>query len=546
MAKEYPLSLVIRAVDKATAPLREINRKLAEATAPVRRLNNSLKALSAEAGFPKLTKSIGGAWTALRGVASEAFALGAKFAALGAAAAFGLYRIVRGAVDAGDKLGEMSTRVGLSVDAYAQLQHSAAQADVEQESFNSALDQFNRRLGEAKAGGGALLGFLDKVAPALGQQVKAAASTEDALGLMFDAFERLKDPAKVAALSSAAFGKSGLQMGVWAQQGRKGIAAGRAEFAALNPSMAEFVENAGKLDNAMRRTEVAFKGSVNTVVSAFTPALLALAQAITDVIGKNREGLVAWAERTSAAVKKWVDEDGVGKLVAQVKALGEWIDNLVDKLGGLKGVLLIVAAVMSGSLVMSIFSAIGALWNLGAAVAPLVARAFMALVPAVASAGSALFTMIMGINVTPILALAGSIGTAAAAVGSFMLAAAPFIAAVVAVGAAGYAVYKNWEPLKELFSDIGQLWGAIKETFGNPLESLKYAGRWWGKELGLSGPSGQPLGAAAAAPGAPGKGGDARVTVDFSNVPKGARVLADPRGTAPLDLSVGYAMQGAN
>ena len=35
---------------------------------------------------------------------------------------------------------------------------------------------------------------------------------------------------------------------------------------------------------------------------------------------------------------------------------------------------------------------------------------------------------------------------------------------------------------------------------------------------------------------------EARVQVDFSNLPKGARVSQDPQGTADLDLSMGYAM----
>jgi len=176
MAVEYPLSLIIKAVDKATAPLRAINARMKQFTAPVRKLNNSFRALSEEAGIPRLAKAFGRVGGSLRKVGSETMALGLKITAMAAGAAYGLYHIVRGAVDAGDKLGEMAQRVGLSVDAYAQLQFAAAQADVEQEQFTSSMDQFNKRLGEMKAGGGAMLEFLQKVSPVLARQMKGAKS----------------------------------------------------------------------------------------------------------------------------------------------------------------------------------------------------------------------------------------------------------------------------------------------------------------------------------------------------------------------------------
>jgi hypothetical protein len=36
------------------------------------------------------------------------------------------------------------------------------------------------------------------------------------------------------------------------------------------------------------------------------------------------------------------------------------------------------------------------------------------------------------------------------------------------------------------------------------------------------------------------------VKVDFENLPRGARVTADPKSTAPLDLSMGYSMASSH
>lgn len=547
MAKEYPLSLVIRAVDKATAPLRALNARMRELTAPVRKLNNSFKALSDEAGFPRLTKSLTGVGRAVGGVGREAMALGLKLAGMATAAAYGLYRIVRGAVDAGDQLGEMAKRVGLSVDAYAQIQYAAGQADVEQEAFNGAMDQFNKRLGEAKSGGGQLLSFLNQVAPGLANQVKAAKSTEEALGLMTSAFEKVTDPGKRAALAAAAFGKSGLQMGQFLGQGTKALADQRAEFMRIAGSQEEFARLAGELDNASKRSVGALGALRNGAMTKLFPALIKLSDALTELVVKHGAKVVAFFERIGAAVSDWVDSGGVEKLATQIWGFIESVKSVVKWIGGWKVALTLVGLVMAGPLIASVVGLGSALWTLGAAILPMVWRAALLLGPALAGAASAVTSFILGINVAPILAMGSAIWGAAAAVGGFMLAAAPFIIAAAAVGAAAYAIYKNWEPLKELFSDIGQLWGAIKETFGNPWESIKTAGSWWGKELGIGGGAGPTLNAAAALPpAAAGAPGTAHVVVDFNNAPRGTRVAQAPGGTAALDLSVGYSMASSH
>lgn len=546
MASEFPLSLIIRAVDKATGPLRLINQRINKFTAPVRKLSNSFKALSDEAGLPRLVKGFRGVGSSFAQVGEEAVGLGLKIAAMAAGAGYAFYSIVRGAVDAGDKLGEMAQRVGLSVDAYAQLQFAAAQADVEQEAFNGAMDQFNKRLGEAKAGGGPLLDFLNKVNPAFALQVKGAKSTEEAFGLMTGAFERVTDPGKRAALAAAAFGKSGLQMGQFLGQGTAAIEEQRRAFFALNGSQEGFVKNAGELDNTLRRTEVAFGGLRNMVAGALFPAITDLANAVTELIVSNGGDLRAWAQEAGAAIKAWVADGGVQRLAKDIRVWGERIAWVIEKLGGLDGVLKLVGLYLASGFIGAVGGAVSALWTFGAAVIPMVTSAALLLWPAITGAAGAVTSFILGINVAPIIALAGTIWGAAAAVGGFMLAAAPFIIAAAAVGAAGYAIYKNWEPLKELFSDIGQLWGAVKETFGSPLESVKYAGQWWGKELGIGGGGGPALGAAAAAPPptASRTTNDAKVTIDIPNLPRGARVTTDPAGTAPVDLSMGYSMVG--
>jgi hypothetical protein len=506
VAKEYPLSLIIKAVDRATAPLRQINARLQKFTAPVRKLNNAFRALSDEAGLPRLMKGFTGVGRAIGGVGSEALALGTKITAMAAGAAFALYGIVKTTVDAGDKLGEMAARVGLSVDAYAQLQHAAAQADVDQEAFNGAMDQFVKRLGEAKAGTGSLLAFLEKVSPALARQVKGATSTEEALALMTDAFEKVKDPAKRAALSNAAFGRSGLQMGQFLGQGNAAIGEQRTRFAELSGSQEEFARGAGDLDNAMRETRTSFLGLRSAAAGALFPALTELARALTNILAGNRGRLAAWAREAGAAISEWVRSGELKELVETMKAWAAVIGRVFDAVGGLKGVLTILGVYLASSFIASVGAAVASLWTLGAAAIPMVIQAGALLLPVL---GKILASFIALNLANPIVWI---------------------VAGVAALGAAAYLVWKHWEPIKRFFEE---LWGTVKSIFG--------------VSGGVTGGGGRVLGAAGAAP-APltARGAEARVKVDFENLPRGARVTADPKSTAPLDLSMGYSMASSH
>jgi hypothetical protein len=601
---KYPLSLVIRAVDGVTKPLAAINEKLEKSggriSAPFERLTNRLGALGKAAGVPALAGALGRTGDAAGVLGSRLAGVGTMFAGLATVGAVGLTSLVKGALDAGDRIGELAQRVGLAVDVYASLEHAAAQADVAPEAFAAAMDRFNKGLGEMRAGSGPFISFLGKVGPGLLTQVKASKSTEEALSLVTDAFAKIEDPARRAALASALFGKSGLQMGQFLGQGSAEIQKQQLRFMALAGSQEELVRNSGELDNALRETGVALLGVRNVAAGALMPAITSLAMAVTGFIVKNRDGIQKWAEKTGAAIQGWIDGGGVERLVNGLGRLADAVTRAVDRVGGMENALGLVALAMAGPSLLAAGRFAFSLAGVGKEVLLLGVRLGGVLLGALGRAGLAM----LAFNFAPLLA---GLRAASAATWSFTtsLLANPVVLVAGLMAAAAYLIYTNWKPIAGFF---GSIWTEISYEFRYMWETLKiwgpkiwtgivdsvmsiwtpvagfFTGLWGGivstfeeawaaiapiadklmlaaqflpgfggavgvatgaRALlsgGVEGKLGaaQALGAASALPPAV-AGGTAAVRVEFANMPRGARVSSESDG-APLSLDLGYSL----
>lgn len=513
--KQFPLSLVIRAVDKATGPLRAMTARINAATGPLAGLGKDFgklgEALNVQ-GFMKVG-------SAMRNVGGEVFGLAARFAGLGLAAGLAVFTIGKGALEAGDRLAEMADRVGLSVDAYASLQHAAAQADVDQESFNGAMDKLNKNLGDMTVGkGGKFLAFLNQISPTFAKQVKGAKGTEEAFSLITEAISKIPDPARRATLAAAAFGKSNTQFGAFLSQGNKSIAEQRKRFMELAGSQEASARAAGELDNASRETGVALLGLRQAAAGGLFPALTRLAKIATKFLAGNRESIAKWANDAGNAIDAWVNSGGLNRLVQSFREIAAAAMKVVEFLGPV-GTVAAAAAVFMGPLIMSIGS---------------LGMALIGVIPQVYALGAAFLSTL------PV---------------TF-----PFIIAAVGIAALGKTIYDNWEPLVFIFEDWGNsLRWAVVDTWAKVrpiLEKLAAFGIFPGALAAGDFVSGQVMNAidarrpavsAAQAMGGRSVGNpaamaaqNARVSIDIKGLPAGSRVVADPNSTADLDLSSGY------
>lgn len=529
--KEFPLSIVLRTVDNATAGLRRINERMDRLTEPVRKLNHGFRAMAREAGLPRLAAGF-------RRIGREVGRLALGVGAIAAAAGLST-RALKGMIDEGDNLAKTADRVGITIDGLAQLRHAANLAGIDAQTLDDSMDRLNKRLGEAKAGSGQLASFLSKVSPELLRQVKAAESSEEAFGLMADAMAKLKDPAKKAALANAAFGRSGIGLVNLLSQGGAAIEAQKQEYAELAGSQEASARSSEKINDALTRVSASMSGVKASIVSGLAPAILELAEQFGKFFGENREAIAAWVK------------DFGEKLPGRIDALGKKLKGLVaaikpvwDAIGGMSGAVKILAVAMTSNLIISIVQTVIAMKS-------------------IAGAALAASTVLKG-------KLLASVKTLWAA-----LAANPIGAVVAAIALVAPLIIEHWDPIKKFF---GGMWDWVVEKFEwawkkiagivdkvkGAASGIKNAITFWREETtgkrfvdserlfgegGLAGLTGRRPALVSPetadtvrsrmGPGqSPAR--ETRVKVDITGAPRGTRTEVDPQSDADIDLSLGY------
>lgn len=375
--KDVSLNFVIRAIDRATAPMRKVA--------------NAARSLSERLGGPAFAKGIQTSMGAVRDVVG-----GLRSGFVRLAGAVGLSTAaVKLTINELDNLAKTADRIGLSVDALAELRFAAGQTGVEANKLDEAMESFSRRLGKARGGAGELAEFLKKVSPTLLRQLKAAKGNEEALNLMADAMAKVEDPAKRAALASATFGDAGQKLDILLKGGRDPIAKLRKEYSELAGSQETAARKAEEINDAVARIGAVFQGVKAAMVEGLAPAFLELAETAKNWLSANR-----------AAIAEFVADFGK-KLPARVKTFIGALDKLrkslepvIDAMGGLRHIAIAAAVVIGVKLVL-----------------------------ALKALGIAMLATPIGLVITAISALI----------------------------VAGYALIKNWEIVKAFFLRVGNV-----------------------------------------------------------------------------------------
>ncbi len=240
-------------------------------------------------------------------------AIAAAGGAVVAGAAF--VKFGRQSADALDDQAAFAKQINFSADSLRTLEGVAKRYNVSQEGLRGGLQKFTTQFGRLKQGQGGFYTYLKKTNPALAEQFRHVATSEQAFVLLSDAIAKTSDPAKRAALAKAA--------GV-GQEFLRFFADGPED---LRKTIKEVIRFQGRLGpkafrdaadygDAMDNIGLAWQGLRDELTASALPVVTPLLSDLADFMADNREGIASGFREIAA-------DAGTG-----LRALGAWAATL--------------------------------------------------------------------------------------------------------------------------------------------------------------------------------------------------------------------------
>jgi lambda family phage tail tape measure protein len=278
---ERNLSIRLSVIDggKVKAELSEIGEKgersLKKIEAAATPASGGLKLLSSAANDAKFqlqaaTDQLGMLGSVLGKLGPAGLLAGASIAALGV----GITALVMPVARVGDEFFKLSQKTGVSVEALTALDYAAKLSDVSTEGMTKALQKLSVAMFDTQINGvegSAALRALGVSATDVNGQIRP---TEQVLLDLADKFSAMPDGADKAALAVKLFGKEGLAIIPFLNQGREGITALMEEAQRLGLVMSEDVARASEVFNDnLTRLSAIFEGVQRQIGAAVIPVL---------------------------------------------------------------------------------------------------------------------------------------------------------------------------------------------------------------------------------------------------------------------------------
>jgi hypothetical protein len=201
--------------------------------------------------------------------AAEKAALG-FFAAIGAGvAAIGV--ATQKMAEAGNQFAKTSRVIGMTAETFQELDYAAKMSGID--NLDSSLQKLNKSIADARNDTGSLTTYLKENDKQLLDQLKNVNSNEEAFNLLMDAIGKAPDEFTRAGLAQAAFGKSGQELILLANEGAEGIASLREEARKYGVISNEAASNSEAYLDAQSRLQTSLAGVRNELTAGLLPGL---------------------------------------------------------------------------------------------------------------------------------------------------------------------------------------------------------------------------------------------------------------------------------
>jgi hypothetical protein len=280
------------------------------------------------AAFDSIKRNLGGLADAAKNVNGLLAGIGVSLSAAGLAA------MAKSAIDAADQLNKLSQKIGISVESLSTLRYAAELSDVSLETLQAGIRGLSQNISEASTG----IGDSAEMFKALGIAVKNAdgsmKSTEDVLLQVANVFSKMEDGAVKSALAVKLFGRGGLEMIPFLNQGAAGINQLTAEAERLGLKLTtETGQAAGAFKDNLTALKAAGSSLGISLMNEVLPPLLALTTSMRD----SASGAGSMASMIGGALRTALEAVLVlGANVAYVfKQVGNEIGGIAAQLAAL-------------------------------------------------------------------------------------------------------------------------------------------------------------------------------------------------------------------
>ena len=182
--------------------------------AGARQVDSRLKKM--ETGFKSASVQAGKMEKAMGSIAKKFIAL----AAVNFSASF-----IKGTIEANSLLAKTARTLGLTSTQFQELSFAAERSGINASQFASNMTAFVKRVGEAQNGMGPLVSGLKNLDKQLLENIKNAPNQAAALGIVAEAVKNAGSAAEKAAITNAAFSRSGVAMSQMLEGGAEGLQA---------------------------------------------------------------------------------------------------------------------------------------------------------------------------------------------------------------------------------------------------------------------------------------------------------------------------------
>jgi hypothetical protein len=281
----------------------------------------------------------------LEGLSSAASKVNGLLAGLGAALSVaGLIAAGKAALDTADELSKLSQKTGISVESLSLLKPIAEQSGISMEGLAKGLQKLATAMVGAASGSAEQVGTFERLGVSVTDAAGKLRPTEAVLLDMADAFAGMPDGAEKSALAVKLFGKSGVELIPFLNQGRNGIEELKLKFKELG------LEISGDTARAAEK----FNDTLDTVKQALHGIAMKVAEAALPALQKLADGLVALASHGD-------------EIMTTLRILGEVLVAVL----AVKGVAAVAKLIESANLLKAVFTrflpvlAAVAVWEMG-------------------------------------------------------------------------------------------------------------------------------------------------------------------------------------